>query len=312
MRINDEPSQNIKSCDSYVTDTNDSSANACKRILAKARRIQRPFCYKDFCEPLTDDNKDFQPLIDHGYFRNCISELMGEHVLALKKTRPCFYILKENASQYYHRQDVTQKSIRVTAHRSDRGESSFQVRRVMSSFLSFLEALPPSDLVEIHDVHFLFSSSDFSFVNGSWRWFDRGSFWNRSLLFPDGWTCKINAYKRTKTVTVSVGCKFFYSTSGLLRLTCLLGAIKERLQGNIPDPAAWIVTMWHYGKDLKCPVRGRDFEVCFETFSGCLARIYYKHNLGVVRFEEVQTPSKSLGELFEEVMANNMSEKEGV
>jgi hypothetical protein len=165
-----------------------------------------------------------------------------------------------------------------------------------------LESLPPTDLVHVHDVHLRFSAKDFGFVNPDWLWSDCGAFWHRRFEFADGWSCKVNAYRGTGTVTVSVGCKFFYSTSGLLRLACLLGRVKERL-GNVPDPMNWIVSLWHYGKDLACAVRGRDFEVCFETFSGCLARIYYKHDLSVVRFEEVQKPAKPLAELFEEVVS---------
>jgi hypothetical protein len=298
-------------CDKNVTQRCDNKqweyrlGSACTRIITKAKQNDRPFCFKDFCYPKTIENKDFHPLISHGYFRNCICKLRrGELIEPLSDTNPRFYILKEWHYRYYGKSSVTSSPIRVKAPLSERnGLNVLQSKKVWTSFGTFLESLPLSDLVNVHDVHLRFSAADFSFIDENWTWFKQGDFWNRCFNYPDGWSVKVNAYKNTKTVTVSVGCKFFFSTRGLLHLACLLGGVKEHL-GNVPEPASWVVSLWHYGKDLPCAIRGFDFEVCFETLFGCLGRIYYKNNLSVVRLEEVQTPKKSISEIFEEILSN--------
>jgi hypothetical protein len=275
--------------------------SACARILTKVKQNDRPFCFKDFCYPKTRENNDFHPLLSHGYFRNCICKLKQQELIEpLSDTNPRFYILKEWHYRYLGKSVVTPNPIRVKT-KSSQASHSLEPKKTWTNFCAFLESLVPTELVHIHDVHLRFSALDFGFVDEKWKWFKQGGFWNQCFDFSDGWSCKVNAYKNTKTVSVSVGCKFFYSSIGLLRLAVLLGGVKERL-GNVPDPMSWIVSLWHYGKDFRCAVRGRDFEVCFETFSGCLGRIYNKHGLSVIRFEEVQTPDKSLARLFEEVL----------
>jgi hypothetical protein len=274
-----------------VTAHSDSKGHSAEKyILQRARELDRPFCFKDFCPP-----------ISHGYFRNCITRLRTE-ILPLPHTCPRFYILKERQNMYTTAYNVTRDPIGVRV--SQRHLGSLGPRRAWTSFSAFLESLPPTDLAHIHDIHLYFSARNFDFVNKNWEWEDRSKFWHRRFDCPDGWTYTVTAYQGTRTVTVAVGCRFFYSTSGLLRLACLLGGIKGLL-GNVPDPMSWTVSLWHYGKDIPCTVRGRDFEVCFETFSGCLGRIYHKHNMGVVRVEEIQSPAKPLAQLFDEILCKD-------
>lgn len=264
------------------------SSSLYERILTFAKRVDHPFCFKDFCPPHS-----------HSYVRKTLMRLKEDgKILPLARTRPRFYILKHWEPRYRRTKKGTDNPIGVKVFPR---RKSYECRRVWTSFSAFLESLPAEDLAHVHDVHLFFSSANFGFVNEQWEWEKKSKCWRRNFTCRDGWGYSVGAYATTRTVTVSVQCKFYYSVSGLLRLTSLLGEIRVQL-GDVPDPGSWTVSMWHYGKDFPCTVRGVDFEVCFETLAGTLARIYFKNDLATVRFEEVQTPNKSLQQIFEEVM----------
>ncbi len=90
---------------------------------------------------------------------------------------------------------------------------------------------------------------------------------------------------------------------GLTRLTSVLGELKGRLGWNkVPNVVDWVVTSWHYGKDSCKEVSGSGFNVTFGTWSKTLGRIYLKHELKKVRVEDIQSPHRSIQELFEDCM----------
>ena len=94
-----------------------------------------------------------------------------------------------------------------------------------------------------------------------------------------------------------------FSFGGLTRLTSVLGELKGKLGwSNIPNVADWLVTSWHYGKDSRKEVSGTSLNVTFETWSKTLARIYAKSELKKIRVEEIQSPHRTVQDLFETVM----------
>lgn len=272
-----------------VTSKCDKIYPADKYILSHAKELDYSFCYMNF------------PRYKPKYIRNRFMKLKKDGKIIPLQPRSCprYYILKEWKYRYIHQtaKNVTTDPILV------RSDNPVEVKRVWTSFSAFLESLPPVDLAHIHDVHLNFSSADLDFVGDEWEWEERSKSWHHHYECDDGWGYTVSAYSTTKTVTVAVKCKFYYSICGLLQLILKLGEVKAQL-GDVPNPRSWRVSMWHYGKDLAYPIRGRDFEVCFGTFSGCLGRIYYKNDLAVVRFEEIHTPNKPLQEIFEEVVKN--------
>jgi len=89
----------------------------------------------------------------------------------------------------------------------------------------------------------------------------------------------------------------------LTRLTCVLGELKGKLDwAGVPSVVDWVVTSWHYGKDSLKEVSGASFNVTFQTWSNTFARIYVKRELRKVRVEEIQSPNRTVQELFETVM----------
>jgi hypothetical protein len=133
-------------------------------ILEKAKRIDRPFSFKDFCPPLS-----------HGYFRNCIWRLR-DRIIRLPKTCPGFYILKERQNRYPSLKNMTTHPIRVPVLVSRGCKGGLEPKRVWSSFSGFLESLPPTDLVQVHDVHLRFNAAEFRFIDSGWSWSDYGVF----------------------------------------------------------------------------------------------------------------------------------------
>jgi hypothetical protein len=94
-----------------------------------------------------------------------------------------------------------------------------------------------------------------------------------------------------------------FNFAGLTRLTSVLGELKGKLGWvDAPSVVEWVVTSWHYGKDSLKEVSGASFNVTFQTWSKTFARIYVKRELQKVRVEEIQSPNRTVQELFETVM----------
>jgi hypothetical protein len=113
-------------------------------------------------------------------------------------------------------------------------------------------------------------------------------------------------------VQVTVKCSLKpipFNFVGLTRLTAVLGELKGRLGWcNAPNVVDWMVTGWHYGKDSENEVSGVSLNVTFETWSKTLARIYTKLELKKVRVEEIQSPRRTVQDLFETVMNRDESQ----
>ena len=107
---------------------------------------------------------------------------------------------------------------------------------------------------------------------------------------------------RTGNISVSVACSgkpFEVSPQGLVSLAAILGQVREKLRhDSVPPVDEWVITQWHYGADTKWVVRGRDFEVTFQSWCGSLSR-YYTRRSGNVRKESIESPRKTLSEAFD-------------
>ena len=137
-----------------------------------------------------------------------------------------------------------------------------------------------------------------------WCWSPRSHSWRRKfddLEFP----LTVQLYDSGR-IQVAVRCSLKpipFDFGGLTRLTAVLGELKGRLGwGNVPNVVDWTVTSWHYGKDSLNEVSGASFNVTFETWSRTLGRIYCKSELKKIRVEEIQSPRRTVQELFEAVM----------
>lgn len=267
------------------SDSKECSAHNLRRALIQ---IGRAACYRDLCPPFT-----------RGSLRNCINRNPTKFI-RLPQTNPAFYILPEWYEQYKEA-FVTGRPIGVYV--SYNGEIR-SYRKEAASIMPVLLALPSPQLAYIHDINLYCRCDDFDFVDSAWSWNECAQSYRHRFVYEKGRSYNICAYPTASKVTVAVGCSrraFLYGIDGLARLTSMLGEVRGRIP-VLPDPMTWMVSSWHYNKDVHYPLHGLNFEVCYKTLSGCLGRIYYKHNLGVIRLEEIQTPKLQLAQLHEKVV----------
>lgn len=287
LHSGEEPERMTRNNDTTMTST------TCRSyILAEAKRVNRAFLYSDLRRRFA-----------YGTLRNNMSQLREDgKVLKFPKECPARFILAswKDRPEYrrWFRNDKPPMGVRVRVFK--RG-SELRV-----DFASFVESLDWSELVYVHDVRVEFDCVRLDGVcsEAGWRWSPRSYSWRRKfedLEFP----LTVQVYDSGR-VQVAVRCSLKpipFDFEGLTRLTAVLGELKGRLGwGNVPNVVDWIVTSWHYGKDGLNEVSGASLNVTFATWSRTLGRIYSKSELKKIRVEEIQSPRRTVQDLFEAVM----------
>ena len=272
-------------------------------IVAEAERLNRAFTYGDLL-------KGAKGRFAYGTLRNNISRLRTDGgVLKFPKENPARFILLgwKDRPEYrrWFQNDKAPMGGRVKVYK--RG-SELRV-----DFVSFIESLDWGELVYVHDVRVEFDAvrvDDVCSAAAGWLWSLRSRSWLRKfddLEFP----LTVQVY-HSGCVQVVVKCSLKpipFNFEGLTRLTAVLGELKGRLGwGNVPNVVDWMVTSWHYGKDSKNEVSGASLNVTFVTWSKTLARIYTKLELKKIRVEEIQSPHRTVQDLFETVMNREESQ----
>jgi len=265
-------------------------------IIAYAKRLNRALTYRDLLEGA-------EGRFTYGTLRNKVSTLINDReVLKFPKENPARFILPgwKDRPEYrrWFQNDKNPMGGRVKVYK--RGSE------LAVDFVSFVESLDWEELCYVHDVRVEFDAVCVDGIRSSdgWLWSLRSHSWLRKfddLEFP----LTVQVYD-TGRVQVAVKCSLKpipFNFEGLTRLTSVLGELKGRLGwSNVPNVADWTVTIWHYGKDSKSEVSGASFNVTFETWSKTLARIYTKLELNKIRVEEIQSPRRTVQDLFETVM----------
>jgi hypothetical protein len=242
------------------------------------------------------------PDFAYGTLRNEISKLReGGKILKFPKECPARFILTgwKDRSEYkrWFQNDKTPMGDEAKVFKIG--------STLVVGFASFIESLDWDELAHIHDVKVEFDAVHAKYVSSDagWHWSPESHSWGRrfDLEFP----LTVQAYDNGH-VQVSVQCSLKpipFDFDGLTRLTAVLGELKGQLAwNNIPNVVDWTVTSWHYGKDSLQEVSGASLNVTFKTWSKTLARIYTKSELKKIRVEEIQSPRRTMKDLFEAVM----------
>jgi hypothetical protein len=142
----------------------------------------------------------------------------------------------------------------------------------------------------------------------------------------DPWPLKINDLSLritvhvTDTISIGIGCSYYpvaVDIDGVVRLSNALAITRERIlhiiegcikhqDSNltiIPDHMAWIVSMWHFGRDASIVYKGEKFYTSWEVGQHALIVAYAKEwadSKRRVRIEKQEYPRKSLAEALEE------------
>lgn len=274
---------------SRMTKENDNpltTSSCASYILCTASLLDRAFTYSDLMS---------KSHFAYGTLRNVISSLRKEKkILKLAKENPARFILEEWKNRPEYRRCIESYS------------NPMRGQELVFDFCGFVESLDWSELLYVHDVRVEFDAVYLARVgsNFGWRWQPKNRGWVRK--FDDfEYPLTVQVYD-TGRVQVVVRCSLKpipFGFDGLTRLTSVLGELKGRLGwSNVPNVADWIVTSWHYGKDSCNEVCGSSFNVTFKAWSGALARIYAKSELKKIRAEEMQSPRRTIQEIFREVV----------
>lgn len=287
MTRNDDTAVTTTTCRSY--------------ILAKARELDHAFTYLDL-----------KGRFEYGTLRNVVSKLRKRgNILKLPEENSARFILVswKDRPEYkrWFQNDKIPMGGRVKVFR--RGSV------LVVDFVGFVESLDWGELAYVHGVRVEFDAVRVDGVSSGagWLWSARSHSWRRKfddLEFP----LTVQVYD-TGRVQVVVKCSLKpipFDFGGLTRLAAVLGELKGRLGwSNVPNVVDWTVTSWHYGKDSLNEVSGASLNVTFETWSRTLARIYTKSELKKIRVEEVQSPRRTVQDLFEGVMNRGKTIRDG-
>jgi len=265
--------------DSASDKKNDKKESCTAYILKRARQLNRAFTYSDLGKRYT-----------YGTYRNTMSQLVDKgEILKLPKENPARFILPQWASRPEY----------SCVQRSDKKGMG-----VRFDFSSFLEGLGWDDVLAVHALKFRFEVYSLRWLEGEWKYCKRSHSYRRrfDLSYPVSVQCF-----DTGTVLVSVKSSarpFRLDSDGLLSLTSLLGAVRDRLHAPcIPEPSTWVVVQWHLNRDSReISGDGLSFHVTFRDFFNDVARFYYKHELKKVRAEAIQNPSRSIKDVFETIL----------
>jgi len=267
-------------------------------------------CWKEYCSgyilsTLRIANRalnypDFGKRYKYGTLRNEMNKL-AKHgkILALPKECPKRFILPEWA----HRPEyscVQRTDKKGTVGRFD--------------FLSYLESLDWSSPLAVHDLRLCFSVYQLNWKGIGWEYHKGSNSFSRrfDLTYP----VSVQCYD-TGSVMVNVKCSgrpFELDFDGLLSLTSLLGEVRNSLHALcIPEPMVWRIVQWHLNRDSKkIKGGGLDVNLTFRDFFEDSAQFYYKRSYGKMRAEVVQSPKRSIKEVFEDILnRDDYPKKEG-
>lgn len=265
MNKNDDTTMTTTTCRSY--------------ILAKAESLDHAFGYLDLTGCFA-----------YGTLRNTIIELRKEgKILKLPKENPARFILPEWASRPEY--SCVQKN----------DKKGMGVR---FDFLSFLEKLDWGSVFAVHALKLRFEVYSFGWLGDSWEYCKSSCSYRRrfDLSYPVSVQCFDTG---TVLVSVKVGVRpFRLDLDGLLSLASLLGELRACLRAPcVPEPSKWLIVQWHLNRDSEeISVDGLSFHVTFRDFFHDVARIYFKQKLNKVRVEAVQSPRRTMKDVFESVL----------
>jgi hypothetical protein len=243
--------------------------------------------------------KDFGTAYRYGTLRNTVNKLASNgKILKLPKECPARFILP----QWTHRPEYS------SVRRNDKKGMADKI-----DFLLFLESLPWSPDLAVHDLKLTFEVYHLRWIGNDWQYCAKSHSYSRS--FDLSYPIKVQCYD-TGTVLISIesSCRpFRLDDSGLLALSSLLGEIRNALHAPcIPEPATWVIVQWHLNRDSEL-IQGSGLAFCltFKDFFEDAARIYYKHALNKVRAEVNQSPRRTCKEVFEEILNRDNTQKVG-
>jgi len=233
---------------------------------------------------------DFGTIFAYGTLRNEMSKhVKNGKVLTLPKECPARFILPEWASRPEY--SCVQKN-----YRKGMG--------VKFDFLSFLEGLGWDSVLAVHALKLSFGFYSFRWLGDEWKYCKRSHSYRRrfDLSYPVSVQCF-----DTGTVLISIKSSvkpFPLDLDGLLSLTSLLGELRACLRAPcIPEPSSWVVVQWHLNRDSEeISIDGLSFHVTFRDFFNDVARLYFKRKLNRIRAEAVQSPKRTVKDLFESVL----------
>jgi len=171
-------------------------------------------------------------------------------------------------------------------------------------YLSYLASLDWGSVLAVHDLKLSFAVYQFRWAGVGWEYCKE----SRSFSCRFNLSCPVSVQCfDTGTVLVSVKCSskpFPLDLTGLVALSNLLGEVKACLHAPcIPDPDTWCIVQWHLNRDSeKLQGGGADVYLTFRDFFEDSAQFYYKRELSKIRAEVVQTPKRSVKEVFESIL----------
>jgi len=275
-----------------VPETNDTAMTATRCslfVLSKGEELDRAFCYRDL-----------NGLFTYGTLRNVICSLRRNgKILKFPKENPARFILTKWKTR-------PEYMTVFKNYRDPMGVGLTKRVKPCFDFVRVIESLGWEDLPYLHNIRLEFNVFRADGVSSSdgWQWCKR-SFSYRKRFYCFEFPLFVQLYDSGR-VQVLVKCSMApvpFCFSGLTSLTSVLGELKGKLDWvGAPRVVDWVVTSWHYGKDSVKEVSGASFNVTFQTWSNTFARIYVKRELRKVRVEEIQSPNRTVQELFETVM----------
>jgi len=264
-------------------DTTVTTTTCCSYILAELRRVGHALTYRDLKEGAKER-------FSYGTLRNNVSRLKEDGlVIAMPKECPVRLILS----------DWTYRPEYLAAVKNDKKGMGGRF-----DFLSFLEGLGWDSVLSVHAVKLRFEVGSLRWLGDGWKYCNRNRSYRRrfDLSYPVSVQCF-----DTSTVLVSVKASvrpFRLDLDGLLSLTSLLGELRACLRAPcIPEPSSWVVVQWHLNRDSEeISGSGLNFHVSFRDFFNGVARFYFKNNLSRVRAEAVQSPRRTVKDVFENIL----------
>jgi hypothetical protein len=257
----------------------DTNENCSQYVLRLLKELNRAITYRDLGLAYA-----------YGTYRNTTSKLVKKgEILKLPKENPARFILPE----WVHRPEYF--SVLRNDNRGKVGKFDFS---------SFLESLPWSHDLTIHNLKLTFEVYNLRWVRENWLYCSKSHSYRRDLRLS--YPVKVQCYD-TGTVLVNIESSvkpFKLDDSGIMALLSLLGEVRNSLNSEIiPEPLTWTIVQWHFNRDTEIlEGSGLDFCITFSDFFKSVARVYYKHTLDKVRAEVIQSPDKTVKQLFEEIL----------
>jgi len=269
MTRNDDTTVTTTTCRSY--------------ILAELRRVDHALTYRDLKEGAKER-------FSYGTLRNNVSRLKESGlVIAMPKECPVRLIL----SDWMYRPEY------LAAVKNDKKGMG-----VRFGFLSFLEGLGWGSVLAVHALKLRFEVYSLGWLGSGWEYCRRSRSFRRRFVLS--YPVSVQCFD-TGTVLVSVKANvrpFHLDVDGLLSLASLLGELRACLRAPcVPEPSKWLIVQWHLNRDSEeISVDGLSFHVTFRDFFNDVARVYFKHELNKVRAEAVQSPKRTMKDVFESVL----------